>query len=414
MPNAQPSKNRTTFLWLLAVLYIAEGFGQVGALFQQPLKLHLIHDLDWNAGQIQTMLNIAMIPWFAKPIFGVLCDFLPIAGSRYKLYLLCANTLAALCFLALMGATSVLEVEIGLTLTAVGMSTVSAVSGAMVVVGGKESGGSGKFVSHQWLWFWVANVAASYIGGELSEWYVHTPVVAMHYAAICVAGVLLPISVAVWFLVEEEPARLDAAGAKEALKGLWAAVKLPTLWVVSAVVFVYYCAPALVGTPSDVYVQKHNFEQIIIGYMNMAGGVGHIIGAIVYAVLQKRVSFKTLVYWSCSIGALSLAAYAFLINPWVAVGVNLVNGFGGMLAVCALLTLAADRCPKGSGGFTYAVLTTIRNGAAPIAGWIGSYLFDNFFGQQLTWVAFIAVGVGMFGVFLLRFLQFDEHKEANG
>lgn len=406
------SKLFTRFMWVLALLYVAEGFGQVGALINQPLKLHLIHDLNWDASQIQILLNIAMIPWFVKPIFGILCDFLPIAGSRYKIYLLVANIAAALCFLALMGMTSPLQVEIGLTLTAVGMSTVSAVSGAMLVANGKDSGQSGKFVSQQWLWFWVANIAASWLGGELCEWYVKTPVVALHYAALGVAAVLLPVAIACWFLVDEQPARIDLAGAKASLRGLWDATKSPTLWVVSGVVFVYYCGPALLGTPFDVYVQKHGFAQDVIGYMNMAGGIGHVAGAFIYAWLRKRVSFKTLVYWSCIIGAVSLGAYGFMLNAWTAIAVNLVNGAGGMMAVCALLTLAAERCPDGSEGFTYAVLTTIRNGAAPLAGMLGSFLFDYVLGQQLTWVAAIAVGVTMCGVWLLRYLDWSRPQEG--
>jgi predicted MFS family arabinose efflux permease len=178
--------------------------------------------------------------------------------------------------------------------------------------------------------------------------------------------------------------------------------------VVSGVVFVYYCGPALMGTPFDVYVQKHGFSQTVIGYMNMAGGVGHVIGAFVYAWLGKRLTFKQLVYWSCALGAIAQASFALLIDPWTAVAVNLVAGMCGMLAVCALLTLAADSCPDGSEGFTYAILNSIRNAATPVAGWIGSYMFDNMFSQQLVWIALASGLVTAAGILLLPMLDFGK------
>src|SRR5580700_7389162 len=103
---------------LFAVIYIAEGMGQMGGLIGQPLSYYLLKQFNWDATQISAMLYLLCIPWFIRPIYGMISDFIPLFGYRRKLYLVLANLLAVIGFLLLTGMTAPMHIEIALAMAA--------------------------------------------------------------------------------------------------------------------------------------------------------------------------------------------------------------------------------------------------------------------------------------------------------
>src|SRR5205085_2095471 len=105
---------------------------------------------------------------------------------------------------------------------------------------------SGVFVNQQWLWFNIAAMSASLIGGGLIE--ILAPTSALHAAAL-IAG-LTPIVVmfGTIYLVDEERTRVDLPELKSALRGLAAAFRSRELWVVGLYLFFYYFSPGF-ATP---------------------------------------------------------------------------------------------------------------------------------------------------------------------
>lgn len=153
---------------LFAIVYTVEGFCQdkIGVVWR-PLSHYLKESQGWDAVQIAASLAVLDVPWVIKPLYGIVSDFLPLSGYRRRSYLLVANAAAVVAYLwvARLLAPSVLIVA--LMFTAIAMAAASTVCRALLVENGQRHRASAAFINQQWLWFNVALMAASFLGGEL-------------------------------------------------------------------------------------------------------------------------------------------------------------------------------------------------------------------------------------------------------
>ena len=173
-PDAKDCRRKTAgrysrLLVFFALVYVVEGFGQVVGLIAQPLSFYLKEVHGWTALQVTAYLTIFNFPWIIKPIYGAFSDFVPLFGYRRKPYLLAANVAAAGGFFWATQLTAPDRLFWALQLTAYAMAISSTVCGAVLVENGQRLGESGRFVNQQWLWFNVAAMVASILGGELVQ-----------------------------------------------------------------------------------------------------------------------------------------------------------------------------------------------------------------------------------------------------
>ena len=155
-----------------AIVYTVEGFGQakVGVVWQ-PLTHYLKESLGWAPVQIATSLAVLDVPWVVKPLYGMVSDFLPLFGYRRRSYLLLANVAASRRVpVDDSGRSRRPPIVFALLLTAIAMAISSTVCGALLVENGQLYGVSAAFINQQWLWFNVAAMAASLLGGLLIEY----------------------------------------------------------------------------------------------------------------------------------------------------------------------------------------------------------------------------------------------------
>ena len=153
-----------------AIVYTVEGFCQakVGVIWQ-PLTHYLKESQGWDPVQIAASLAVLDVPWVVKPLYGMVSDFLPLFGYRRRSYLLLANVGAVAAFLWTTQVLAPAPIVFALLLTAIAMATSSTVCGALLVENGQKHRASAAFINQQWLWFNVAVMAASLLGGELIE-----------------------------------------------------------------------------------------------------------------------------------------------------------------------------------------------------------------------------------------------------
>ncbi len=154
-----------------AVVYTVEGIGQakVGVIWQ-PLTHYLKESQGWSALQIATSLAVLDVPWVIKPLYGMVSDFLPLFGYRRRSYLLLANVCAIAAFLWTTQVVAPPSIVFALLLTAIAMAASSTVCGALLVENGQKHNASAAFINQQWLWFNVAVMVASLVGGQLIEY----------------------------------------------------------------------------------------------------------------------------------------------------------------------------------------------------------------------------------------------------
>lgn len=408
-----------------ALVYIAEGLGQVGGLIHQPLTYYLVKGLGWEADKIAEFFAVFTIPWVIKPLYGLISDFIPLFGYRRRTYLFLANGLAVAGYLWLTGLTAPGQIMAAVMLTAIGMAVSSTLCGAVMVENGKRTGLSGSFVNQQWLWFYIASILTSFLGGWLIS-VSATPEAAMHIAAWIVAVSPVGVMLGCWFLIQEDKSQINLAGLKSSSVSLWKALKSKTLWLVGLFLFFYNFSPGF-GTPLFVHMTDTlKFDQTFIGVLGSVSGVGAILGSFAYMWLQKRLTMRGLLNLSIICGAFSQATFVLLclgtiqlgavtINlsahavP-IAIAVNLLNGAIGMIALVASLALAADYCPDGSEGFSYALLMSLNNLASQLSANVGAYMYVRTFNHVLTPLVLVSAVVTLAALLLVPMLKLGNRR----
>ena len=410
--DAPPSdRGLTTHLLIFfALVYVVEGVGQVGGLIAQPLSYYLKQAQGWTPLQVTAYLAIFNFPWIIKPIYGAFSDFVPLFGYRRKSYLIAANIAAIVGFILVTQLEAPSTLVWALQLTAYAMAISSTVCGAVLVEQGQRLGQSGKFVNQQWLWFNLAAMLASILGGQLVQHF--APGTALHAAAAIVAVAPVAVLVGSIFFVPERKARLDVAALRGTFGGLAAAFKKRELWIIAVFLFFYYFSPGLSTPLYYVMTDDLKFSQGYIGALGSIGSAGWVVGALSYRRLFGGLSSKRILQLSIVLGTASTAAYLLLYNEASAAVLSFCSGFSAMLATVATVTLAADYCPPKSEGFSFAVMMSIINLATATADIVGSFLFQHLFGHTLAPLILVSAAFTALAFVLLPLLHLGNKPQG--
>jgi MFS family permease len=366
-----------------AIVYTVEGIGQakVGVIWQ-PLTHYLKESQGWTPVQIAASLAVLDVPWVVKPLYGMLSDFLPLFGYRRRSYLLLANAGAIAAFLWTTQALTPAPIVFALLLTSIAMAASSTVCGALLVENGQKHRASAAFINQQWLWFNVAVMVATLLGGELIEYL--SPEGALHAAAGIAAAAPIAIVVSCVWLVDEAPAGINIAEFRRALRGFLETFRSRTLWLVAAFLFFYYFSPGF-GTPLYFHMTDHlHFSQGMIGLLSSVSAGGWVAGGLIYRYRLSAMASRALLNLSIWAGTLSTLAFLGLVDETSAMAIYFLNGVAGMIANIATLALAADHCPRHSEGFAFAALMSVMNVATPLHDTIGALLYEHVFDNRLA------------------------------
>src|SRR6266481_9301717 len=191
--TAEESRHISRLMLFFAIVYVVEGIGQarVGVIFQ-PLNNYLKVN-GWTPVQVTAYLAILNFPWIIKSVFGLVSDFVPLFGYRRKSYLILSSICGVGAYAWIARLTEPSEFALLLVLTSYAMDTASTLCGALLAENGQSFRLSSTFVGQQWLWFYIAIMASSFVGGELVQ---RLPPLSALQAA---AGVAAVASIAVIF-----------------------------------------------------------------------------------------------------------------------------------------------------------------------------------------------------------------------
>jgi MFS family permease len=382
---AFPAFSRATsikrLMLLFALVYLAEGIGQTEGVIGQPLNYYFKEVYQWTPVQIAAFLAVLNLPWFLKPLYGVVSDFVPLFGYRRKTYLIASNLLAVIGYIAILQVSSPAALVFLLLLTAYGMAIASTISGALLVEHGQRADACGAFVNQQWLWFNIATIFAAISGGLLIEWL--TPLSAVHAAAAIAGLVALLVMSASFILVDEERSVISRTDLRESFDGLAAAFKARRLWVIGGFLAFYYFSPGI-DTPLYFHMTDSlQFSQTFIGVLGSVQALGAISAALLYSTFFSHLTLKPLLHMSICAGVIGLLAFLFISSSATAIIAYLAYGAADMITLVASLALAAVYCPKRSEAFTFAALVAITNFSGSIADTVGSFIYEQLFGYTL-------------------------------
>jgi MFS family permease len=394
-----------------AIVYVVEGIGQarVGIIFQ-PLNNYL-KVIGWTPVQVTAYLAILNFPWIIKPLFGLVSDFIPLFGYRRKSYLIIASICAVGAYAWIARLTEPAEFALLLVLTSFAMATASTLCGALLAENGQSFRLSSTFVGQQWLWFYIAIMASSFIGGELIQRL--PPLSALQAAAGVAAVAPIAVILASLFLLSERKSRANREEMQRTFQSVVTALKSAKLYLVALFLFLYSFAPGF-GTPLYYFMTDElKFSQSYIGILGSIASAGWIAGALVHRYFLSKMSSKALLYLSIVLGTLAAASFLLLTDEVTAAIVNFANGAAMMIATIASLTLAADYCPKRAEGFAFAGLMSIMNLADVFSNNIGAFLYEHVFDSRLGPLIVVSAATTAFAAVLVPLLRLNDKSNES-
>jgi MFS-type transporter involved in bile tolerance (Atg22 family) len=159
---------------LFGLLYFVQGIVEpTDGLLSQPIK-SLLRNWNYSAAATAWFIAILSLAWAIKPVYGLLTDFVPFAGSQRRSYLLLTTAVASISmmtvyFLPLTSERAVILLILLLPST-VAIAFSDVVIDAMMVTTGQRHNMTGRLQSVQWACMYAAMIATGVVGGALSQW----------------------------------------------------------------------------------------------------------------------------------------------------------------------------------------------------------------------------------------------------
>jgi MFS family permease len=351
--------------WGVAATYL--GWPQL--LARLPLGLTLKNDLALSPQQVAAFWAVATIPWYLKPIAGLVADASSRAGRRRGSLVLgsLGGALAWLAFAVVpRGYAALLVVAVGVN---VALVFVSATVGGLLSEVGQRHGATGRLSSLRQTLVGGVNLAAGPMGGWLAGrafgWTVGL--------GALIVGSFAPVVLTLSRQGEGSPSARPVVGAR-----VRETLSSRTTLTVAALVFLFYVAPGL-QTPLLYYQQDVlHFDPLFMGLLQTWAGAGVIIGASIYAIVCRFVPIR----WSLPLGVVLSAAttlgYLGYHSRTSAIVIHFLTAITGTMAVLPVYDLAARAAPEGSEGFGYSFILGMQTLATyAVSDVIGSYLYGR-------------------------------------
>ena len=365
-PFQSPEARRLALLF--AIVYFAQGM----IYLPDQVVAIVFKERGLTAGQLATFTWIITIPWFIKPVYGLLSDFVPIFGTRRRSYFLIMSGVAALAAVAvsLMPGASYAQLATMITLLWLGVGFTDVLTDALMVENGQRVGLTGAFQSVQWGALSAASILVGVGGGYLAE---HRAFAAAFALVACFPIVSFLMALLV---VREPPARPTLEGFGETRSAVRQALGRRDLWAVAGFTFFWAFSPSFGAAFFYYETDVLGFSQTFIGVLSSLGAAASIAGAWAYARLSQQYSLRRLIVWSIGAGVLGTLAYLVYRGPVSGVIITVVFGAVGMTTQLAFLDLAAKACPRRAEATFFALLMSVYNLGMRSAEWTGANLYD--------------------------------------
>lgn len=373
-PPPRPGGGTVGLGLLFGALYFVQGIAEPGeGLITQPVR-SMLKGWGYTVGDIALITLVAGLPWSLKPLYGLLTDFVPFAGSRRRSYLIATSglTTLALLWLYLDPPTrgAYWSLMFLLLVPTVGVAFSDVVADGLMIDKGQPRGITGLLQSVQWASNYAAGIAAAVIGGFLAQ------TGRQELGFLLCAGVTGVAFGLALFAVDEDRPPTAREGPGGAGRALGTALRDPLILAVCAFLFLWSFQPF---SPSVLYVyvtEEIGLSEQFYGYKMALLSAAAVIGSVAYGFYCRRVAFMTLIHLSIAAGVACTGAYWFLEGARSAVVVTLIVGFTYVTATLIQLDLTARVCPPRVAATLFALIMALSNLSLSLADGAGGFLYD--------------------------------------
>lgn len=364
-----------------------------------PLNILLKEQLHFDAAQIAGFVGLAGLPWYFKPVAGVLCDAIPFFGSRRRHYLLACAAAAAVLWITLgviAPAPRTLLATVLLLTTFVMVA--STVTGGLLVEAGRHFNATGRMSSIRLSIVRTCDLVGATLGG----WLAGRPLILLGLlGALLHAGLF----VGTWRWLRESPA--PSAPRPDVWVDLRrqgrTIVQARTLWGAAGMIFLVMAEPGF-GTP--LLFRQRDALQFSTGFIGLLGTISAftgIAGALLYGRICRHWSLRRLLAAGIGCHVVGTLVYLTYDSRTAAVVVAVVSGWFFSLAILPLLDLSARVTPRGSEALGYSVILSVMNLAVLASNLAGSWLYSRF-GLTFTELVWLNSGTTLIAFLAVPFL----------
>ena len=354
---------------VIAAGVLATSLAQPQVLAGIPLENLLKNELHVDRAANAAFFFWASLPWYFKPLAGVLTDSFPVFGTRRTSYLLISSALAVLTWIGLYFTPHeyhrLLWVIVGINIC---MTIASTAIGAYMVEIAHACAGSGRLAAIRNAVDQFCLIVSGPAAGFLAS-------VAFGWTAVVCGGVMFLILPVALIFMRELPQQ--GASVTKPISEIAKLVRAKYVWAAAGLMALFYLAPGL--TTALFYKQQNDLHLDTQGQgtLQLIGAIAGIAGAASYVFLCRRFNLRLLLMFGLGMATFGSLGYLFYSTVPNAQKIEAFNGFCYALAELAIMDLAIRATPTGSEAFGLALLMSVRNFALFGTDWVGSALIDR-------------------------------------
>ena len=386
-PDTPRDGSRPVWAWaaLFGLLSFFQGVAEpTEGVVSQPVRSWLLA-AGMRGGEVTGFAAALSLPWALKPFLGLLTDFVPVAGSRRRSYLVASGTLTAAAFLAAWApGQSRGAVAAALLAATLGMTMADVATDALVVDRGRASGQTGRFQASVWIAVYASGVVTGPAGGALAA--------RGKTREALLIGCAASAAVAALAVAAREP---NASGPATGLRpgGLPRALTSRRVLGVAA-----FLAVANFNPFSNAFVHLHATAGLGLGEQFFGDtvavySVASMAAAAGYGAISRRFPIDALARGSVALLVASALAYGAFRDRPSALAVTVVVGLASMTATLVQFELAALACPPEASGTVFATFMAVSNLSTSLATWAGGHAYEAIGGSWGRPAAFRALVV---------------------
>ncbi len=374
MKPAPATRNREVrrLIAIFGMLYFVQGASEpTDGLVSQPLRSSLLHG-GATPGEVARFLALVALPWALKPVYGIVVDLVPIAGSRRRTWLILSTALASggAIWLAMSEATIApgLPLYLVLLVPTFGIALGDVVTDAVMIETGQPLGITGVLQSAQWTSAYAATIGVGWIVGWLTE-------AGRVSDAFLLSAILSALGLVVAItMVREPPPPIDPpepASIRGALgAGARPAVLRAALFLL-LLAFNPFAALEYAHITVDLGMSDAHYGQTVSVFAAFA-----VVACLAYGWLAPRVRIDHIAHVALGSSVLATLALIWIDDVTSDFVVSIVSALAWTFAFLLQLDLAARVCPPRYAGTIFALLMAVSNGGDSLAAYVGGTMHD--------------------------------------
>jgi len=355
-------------------------------------------------GWVGLLIGLA---WYIKPLFGVVCDSLPIKNYRtkYYLYINYIFIILASLYIIIFGLNLISLVVVFMLINfAIAFNDVA--NDTQMVILEQKYKLQGKIQAIQWTSLAVMGLIVSLGGAWIANNFNNN----IGYRVATIFTIIIPVITLIYLFkfYKERPVRKIGNNFKNLKNSLKYLKNKSFIMGLLFIFFLQFC-PSFGNALMIRMRETMLIDKMFIGYLGAVGTIFGIIGYLLYYWKYHKIDMKKLLYFTVIFSGLSNLAYLYLPSKWAIMTYSIVFGIFGGITWLIILAYMAKIIPVGVEGLFYALVTSVSNFSGHLSGVTGGMIYDHF---GYNWTVIIASVTTLLCIFFIPHLNLKE--ETNG